>query len=136
MYCVLFNFTRLHYPDSHEKETPCFPVFCLFLLGKLGGTNVAAAELDVEDTLHVGEDLLVGGGGTTLKVGNDGLGGVALGGEVLLGHLGLHLLTGLGDDVADALADGVGLDNVVGSVDLGETLAFAGAALERKVSRR
>lgn len=101
----------------------------LFLLGKLGRANVAAAQLDVEDALHVGEDLLVGGGGAALKVGDNGLGGVALGGEVLLGHLGLHLLAGLGDDVADGAADGVGLDNVVGAVDLGEALAFAGANL-------
>ena len=101
----------------------------LFLLGKLGSANVAATQLDVEDTLHVGENLLVGGGSAALKVGDNGLGGVALGGEVLLGHLGLHLLAGLGDDVADGLANGVRLDNVIGAVDLGESLAFAAANL-------
>lgn len=67
---------------------------------------------------------MVGGGCAALKVGDDGLGGVALGGEVLLGHLGLDLLPCLGDDVADVLADCVGLDDVVGSVDLGQALAF------------
>lgn len=104
-------------------------VVLFLLVGELGGTNVAAAELDVEDTLHVGEDLLVGSGSATLKVGNDGLCGVALGGEVLLGHLGLHLLTGLGDDVANLLADGVGLDDLVGAVDLGHALALGGTTL-------
>jgi hypothetical protein len=97
------------------------------LVGELGGTNVGAAQLDVEDTLHGGQDLLVGGSGSPLKVSDDTLGGVALGGQVLLGHLGLHLLTGLGDDVADLLAHGVGLDDVVGSIHLGQTLALDAA---------
>lgn len=91
----------------------CTTAPLLFLLAKLGLADAGPPELDVEDALHGGEDLLVGGGGPALKVGDDGLGGVALGGEVLLGHLGLHLLARLGDDVADLLADGVGLDDVI-----------------------
>ena len=98
------------------------------LLSKLRGTDVVAAQLDVEDPLHVAEDLLVGLGGAALEVGDDGGGGVAAGGEVLLGHLGLGGLAGLGDGGADVLADGVGLDDVVGAVDLREALAL-GAAL-------
>ncbi|KAI6752701.1 hypothetical protein HG530_013453 [Fusarium avenaceum] len=83
------------------------------LVGELGGANVAASQLDIEHPLHGAEHLLVGGGTASLEIGDDGLCGVALGGKVLLGHLGLDLLSGLGDDVADSLADGVGLDDVV-----------------------
>lgn len=51
------------------------------LLGlELGLADAGAAELDVEDALHRGEDLLVGNGGTTLEVGDDGGRRVALGG--------------------------------------------------------
>ena len=39
-------------------------------------------------------------------------------------HLGLDGLAGLGDGGADLLADRVGLDDVVGAVDLREALAF------------
>lgn len=94
------------------------------LVRELGGTNVAASQLDIEHTLHGAEHLLVGGGTASLEVGDDGLGGVAAGSKVLLGHLGLDLLAGLCDDVANVLADGVGLDDVVGSVDLGHTLTL------------
>jgi len=100
----------------------------LLLGAELGLADAGAPQLDVEDALHGGEHLLVGGCGAALKVGDDGLGGVALCGEVLLGHLGLNLLTGSRDDIADGLADGVGLDDVVGAVDLGEALAFNGGA--------
>jgi hypothetical protein len=33
-------------------------------------------------------------------------------------------LSGAGDGIADGLADCVGLDDVVGAIDLGETLAI------------
>jgi hypothetical protein len=52
------------------------------------------------------------------------LGGVALGRQILLRHLGLHLLSLLGDGIADLLADRVGLDDVVAAVYLCEMLAF------------
>jgi hypothetical protein len=96
----------------------------LLLLGELWGANVSAAKLDVEHPLHGGKNLLVRSRGASLKVGDDTLGGIALGGEVLLRHLRLHLLSGAGDGIADGLADCVGLDNVVGAIDLGETLAI------------
>jgi len=101
-------------------------VILLLLGGELGSANVATPQLNVEHPLHGGEDLLIGGAGAALEVGDDCGGGVALSSEVLLGHLGLHLGSGLGDGVADLLADGVGLDDVVGAVDLGEALAFDG----------
>lgn len=138
MSVCIFQFHSLILPIREKKKSGSLPLSpymlpsCLLLLGEFGSANVAAAQLDVEDALHVGKDLLVGGSGAALKVGDNGLSGVALCGEVLLGHLGLHLLTGLRDDVADGLANGVWLDNVVGSVDLGETLTFAGTALLRK----
>jgi hypothetical protein len=97
----------------------------LLLLGsELGSTDITTPQLDVENALHGPENLLVGGSGATLKVGDDGGGGVAAGGKILLGHLGLHGTPGLGDGIANLLADGVGLDDIVGAVDLGEALAF------------
>jgi hypothetical protein len=99
----------------------------LLLGGKLGRTKVASAELDVEHALHGGEHLLVRRSGTALKLGDDVLCGVALCGQVLLGHLGLHLLTGSSNDITDFLADCVGLDDVVGAVDLGQTLTLTTA---------
>lgn len=102
------------------------PLFALLL--ELGLANVAAAQLDVEDALHGRQHLLVRGGGAALKVGDDGGRRVALGGQVLLRHLGLHLLTRRRDDVADLLADRLGLDDVVGPVDLGQVLALDGGS--------
>lgn len=104
-------------------------MLCLFLLVReLGAANVSTAELDIQNALHVAENLLVGGTGAALEVSNDGLCGVALGGEILLGHLGLHGLARLRDDVADTLADCVGLDDLVAAVDLGQSLAFSTTA--------
>lgn len=97
---------------------------CLFLALELGLADAGAAELDVEDALHGGEDLLVGDGGAALEVGDDRGRRVALGGQVLLRHLGLHLLPRLADDVAHLLAHRVRLDDVVAAVHLGEPLAF------------
>jgi hypothetical protein len=94
------------------------------LVRELGGANVAASQLDIEHALHGAEHLLVGGGATSLEFGDDSLGGVAAGSEILLGHLGLDLLSGLCNDVANSLADGVGLDDVVGTVNLGHTLTL------------
>ena len=72
---------------------------------------------------------MVRGGGAPLHVGDDGLGRVAFCREILLCQSGLHLLSCLADGIADSLADSVGLDDVVGSVDLGQTLAFGSASL-------
>ena len=96
------------------------------LLLELWLANVAATQLDVEHPLHGGQDLLVGRGCPPLEVGDDCGGSVALGGEVLLGHLGLHLLPCLRDHIANLLADRLGLDNVIASVDLGQVLTLNG----------
>jgi hypothetical protein len=97
----------------------------LCLLFEFGLADVASAQLDVKHPLHGGQDLLVGGGGAALEVGHDGGRGVALGREILLRQgLGLELGPGLRDGAADLLADCLGLDDVVRSVDFCQALAF------------
>lgn len=73
-------------------------------------------------------------GGTTLKVLDNGDGGVALGGEFLLGHLVALLGTALLDGICDGVADGLRLDDIVTAVDLGEVLAIGGAGLRSNVT--
>lgn len=97
----------------------------LRLLLKPRLADITTPQLDVQHPLHGAEDLLIGRGGTTLELGHDGGRGVALGRELLLRQgLGLELGARLGDGVADFLADGLGLHDVVCSVDLCESLAF------------
>jgi hypothetical protein len=103
----------------------------LFLLGELLGSNVRATQLDVEHALHRGENLLVWGGGATLEVLYNGDGGVALGGEFLLGHLVALLSSALLDGICNGVANGLGLDDIVTAVDLGQVLAVGGAGLRR-----
>jgi hypothetical protein len=99
------------------------------LVGELGLSNLITAQDNVEHALNVAQQLLVGGGGATLEVGNDGGCAVALGCEVLLRHgralVVLGLRAGLGNSLADSDADSLGLDDVVGTVDLGKALAIA-----------
>lgn len=102
----------------------------LFLLvGELGSTNVATTKLYIENTLHGGKNLLVWGSRATLEIGDDRLRRVTLSGKIFLCHLGLHRLTSLGDNIANLLANGVGLDDVVRSVDLGHALTLCTAHL-------
>ncbi len=96
----------------------------LLLWAESWSTDVGASELDAEDTLHVAEDLLVWLCGTVLERSDDLWGGVALGGQVFLCHLWLHLLALGGDGATDDLTDGVWLDDVVGAIDLGQVLAL------------
>jgi hypothetical protein len=109
------------------------------LVGELGLSNLITAQDDVEHTLNVAQQLLVWSGGAALEVGNDGGCAVALGCEILLRHsralVVLGLGASLGDSLADLGADGLGLDDVVGTVDLGEALAIATRAL-RIISNR
>jgi len=49
---------------------------------------------------------------------------VALSRQIFLRHLGLHLLSLLGDGITDLLSDRVGLDNVVAAINFSEMLAF------------
>lgn len=101
----------------------------LLLVRELGLADARSSQLHVQDPLHGAEHLLVGRGIAPLKAGDDGGRRVALCRQVLLGHLGLDLLPGGGNDAADLLADRVGLDDVVGAVDLCEALAVTAAGL-------
>jgi len=96
----------------------------LLLRTKLRSANIAPPQLDAQNPLHARQDLLVRGSGAPLEISDDARRRVALGGQVLLGHLGLHLLPPLRDDGAHFLADGARLDDIVGSVDLGQMLTF------------
>lgn len=102
----------------------------LLLRPKPRRPNIRPPQLDTEHPLHGAQDLLVGRRGPALEIGNDGRGRVALCREVLLRHLGLHLLALVRDHAADFLANRVGLDDLVAAVDFGEALAFAAAGLE------
>lgn len=92
----------------------------LLLLLELGLADIGTAKLDVEDALEVAEELLIGDTLTALVLGDDGLGRVAAGGKFLLGH-GLVAdhdgAASLLDGGTDLLADGLGLDDVVGAVN-------------------
>lgn len=94
------------------------------LLGKLGLANIGATKFDVEYAFHIGEYLLVWGGRSPLHICDHGLGCITLGREIFLGHLWLHFLPRGRDSVTNRLADRIGFDDVVGSIDLGEPLAF------------
>ena len=96
----------------------------LLLWSESWSTNVGTSELDTENALHVGKDLLVWSGGSVLELSDNGWSGVALGGQVLLGHLWLHLLALGGDGAADDLADGSWLDDIIRAVDLGQVLTL------------
>lgn len=74
---------------------------------------------------------MVWGGGATLEILHNGDGGVALGGEFLLGHLVALLSSALLDGICDGVADGLGLNDIVTAVDLGQVLAIGGASLRR-----
>lgn len=117
----------------------CFPsplASILLLVRELGSANVSATQFDVQDTLHGPENLLIGSGSSSFEVSDNALSGIASGGEILLCHLRLHLLSGGRDGVANQLADSVGLDDVVGSVDLCQALTFSttGSLLNATVS--
>lgn len=106
----------------------------LFLLvGELGLANLVATQDDVEHALHSGQDLLVGRSSAALEVGDDRRGGVALGGQVLLRHgrslVVLRLRSCLLNRITDLSADGLGLHDVVRTVDLGQVLALNSCAL-------
>jgi uncharacterized protein involved in tellurium resistance len=108
-------------------------VVCSLLVGELGLSHLLTAQDNVEHALNVAEQLLVGGRGAALKVGNDSGRAVALGCEVLLRHgralVVLGLGASLGDSLTDCNTDGLGFDDVVGAIDLGEALTLAASAL-------
>lgn len=104
------------------------------LLGKLGLANIGATKFDVEYAFHIGEYLLVWGGRSPLHICDHGLGCITLGREIFLGHLWLHFLPRGRDSVTNRLADRIGFDDVVGSIDLGEPLAFGVTDSSRSIA--
>ncbi|KAB8342924.1 hypothetical protein FH972_022521 [Carpinus fangiana] len=98
----------------------------------MGGRRVLDED-DVQHALHIAQHLLVGRGAAALKVRDDGRRRVALSRKILLRHGGSFVVLrvrarGL-DRIADLCANGLGLDNVVGAVNLSQVLAFDGRTL-------
>lgn len=93
--------------------------------------NLVSSQDNVECTLDVTQELLVRCGSPSFEVGDYGGCGVDLGCKILLCHGSALVVFGftasLGNGLPDNCADSLGLDDVVGTVDLGEALAFAGA---------
>ena len=100
---------------------------CL-LLRELDISNLIPPQYHIEDPLHCAQQLLVRRSGTPLKVCDYRRRGIALGGQILLGHGGtlvvLRFATGFLNGVANTGAHGFRLDNLVGSVDFCEVLSF------------
>lgn len=95
----------------------------LLALGAHGKTNVLTSQLDAKSSLHLTKNLLVGGGSAGLVVVNNlGL-LVDLDGKLLLGE------TLVGSALGDGLSNrGLNLgrgNDIVGSIDLGQTLAVS-----------
>ena len=123
-------------PPSSSPSPPCLMVGCTrFLL--LGGEPGLAdfilftAQLDVEDALHGGEDLLIGGGLALLHLLDDGGGGVALLSEVVLLHGRGEALARLGNRPAYRRPHRLRLDDLVRPINLGVELADAARAALR-----
>ena len=117
-----------HYQGNSSTPT-------LFLLRALArGTNVLAPQLDVEHALHLGENVLIRGGGASLIGSNSGGSLANLLAQLRLCHSRLKPLSALFNSLADLLADSLGLDDVVGAVDFSETLAFATTTLYTALS--
>ena len=115
--------------QTRANQIPSSHLANLFLfIPKLGLSNLVSPQHDIQHALHGTQQLLVGRGGPALKVCDDGGRAVALCGEVLLRHGGALVVLGLGARLRDGLpnvdAHRLGLDDVVGAVDLGEALAF------------
>jgi hypothetical protein len=96
----------------------------LFLGAKSRRTNIIATQFNTQDLFHSCKNLLVWSCRATLKIGDNSGRRVALGRQILLCHLGLHLLPSIGNHLADVLADCGWLDDIITTVDLCETLAF------------
>jgi hypothetical protein len=108
--------------SSFLATTVYYPL--LLLRTKSRRTNIAPPQLNTQNLLHARQDLLVWSRRSALEVRDDTLRRVALGRQILLRHLRLHLLPLLGDHRADFLANSVGLDDIITAIDLGEMLAF------------
>lgn len=104
----------------------------LLLWSKLGSTNVTSSQFDAENSFEVSKNLLIRRGGTLLVVLYYCGGGVTLGSEILLCHLGFDLVPPLDNGLSHNRSNGFGLDYVIASVDLGQMLAFGLGSLIRR----
>ena len=113
---------------SRYQHAPSINSSSCLLLQELDLSNLIPPQYHIEDPLHCAQQLLVRRGGTPLKVCDYRRRGIALGGQILLGHGGtlvvLRFAAGFLNGVADAGAYGFRLDNLVGSVDFCEVLSF------------
>jgi hypothetical protein len=116
--------TLIHYHIRCCHCTHPLPASLLFLRTKSRCANITSPQLNTENLLHRCQNLLIRGRRSALEVRDDTLCGIAFGRQILLRHFRLHLLSLLGDGIADFLADRVGLDDVVAAVNFGEMLAF------------
>lgn len=116
-------------PEPKPACPPILTLHPLLLRPKPRRPDIRPPQLNAQHPLHRRQDLLVRRRGPALEIRDDRGGRVALGRQVLLRHLRLHLLALVRDHAADFLADRVGLDDLVAAVDFGEALAFAAAGL-------
>jgi len=109
------------------------------LFRELGLSNLFTTKYNIEHALHGAQQLLIRRGSAALKVCDYGGRGVTLGGKVLLCHCSALVVLGfgarLGDGLADNDADCLGLDDIVGAVDFGKTLAFLTGSCGSRVGR-
>lgn len=124
----------LKFKQCFAEVNVCHLLACscsLLLAIRLWLSNVLASQDDLEHPLHITQDLLVRLCCTSLEIGNYCRCLVDLRGQVLLCHgltlVVLKVCSSLLDRVADFCADGLGLDDVVTSVDLGQVLTLCTA---------
>lgn len=122
----IFNQSSVFTPHFPQEKAAGSPPIILLLLRELLLPDARTPQLNVQHALHGTEDLLVRSSSTALEVLNNSDGGVALGGEFLLSHLVAVLVSALLDRIGHLVANGLGLDDVVAAVDLGQVLAFGG----------
>jgi hypothetical protein len=100
------------------------PDILLLLRTKSRCTNITPPQLNTQNLLHTRQDFLVWSRSPSLEVRHDTLRCVALGRQVFLRHLRLHLLSLLGDHRPNFLANSGWFNDIIAAIDFGEVLAF------------
>ena len=116
--------------SSLSRSIP--PHHPLFLIRKLWLPNLVPPENHIQRALHLPQQPLIRRRRAALKIRNNRRRAVTLLREILLRHGRALIVLRLGPRLANRLADHnphrLGLDDVVGAIDLGQALAFGGAA--------